>query len=181
MMKKAIVILLIACMLFSVSGCSLQDSTASLSSPAEEVFLIDSYGLQITADSTFYENTGGSFDLQITNDKAFVSIMPYEYIDLPEGVTPQDALDIQNEELFSKRSAVAVVEEVQTQSLSQGTVTYAMYSAERDGVKNYYATYIVDIPDAETFAWVLVTAAPSYLDSNQEYLHDIVCSLTSIS
>ena len=56
-----------------------------------------------------------------------------------------------------------------------------MYSAERDGVKNYYVTYLVDIPLEETFAWVLVTAAPSYLDNNQEYLHNIVCSLTTYS
>ena len=38
---------------------------------------------------------------------------------------------------------------------------------------------VEDIPDSETCAWVLVTAMPSYLKDNREYLHSIVCSLTS--
>jgi len=36
------------------------------------------------------------------------------------------------------------------------------------------------LPDDETFAWVLVSAMPSYLDENKEYLHNIVCSLSTI-
>ena len=180
MMKKVIVVLLAACMLFSAVGCSALDETASIFKPTEAIFSIDNYHLQITADSTFRENTGGSFDLQITNDHTYISIMAYKYMDLPEGLTPQDVYDTQNEDLFSKRANVTVIEETQTQSLSQGAVTYAVYSGEKDGVKNYYATYLVDLTDAETFAWVLVTAMPSYLDDNQEYLHNIVCSLTTI-
>ena len=86
---------------------------------------------------------------------------------------------MQNEDLFSRRTAVTVIEEAKTQSQAKQVVTQALYSAEKDGVKNYYATYLIDLADAETFAWVLVTAMPSYLDDNQEYLHNIVCSLTS--
>lgn len=179
-MKKVIVVLLMTCMLFSAAGCSVLDDTASLFEPTETVFSIDSYHLQITADSTFREDTGGSFDLQITNDNAYISIMAYKYIDLSEDLTPLDVYDMQNEGLFSQRTAVTVIEEEKTPSLSQNVVTQALHSAEKDGVKNYYATYLVDLPDEETFAWVLVTAMPSYLDENREYLNDIVCSLTPI-
>ena len=52
-----------------------------------------------------------------------------------------------------------------------------MYSAERDGTKNYYGSYLIDFPEEETFAWVLITATPSYFESNRETLHNIVCSL----
>ena len=44
-------------------------------------------------------------------------------------------------------------------------------------MKNYYATYLLDFPEAETLAWVLITATPSYLDANRESLHNIVCTL----
>lgn len=178
-MKKVIVFVLIACMLFSAVGCSALSETASLLKPTETVFSIDSYHLQITADSSFYDKTGGSYDLQITNGKAYISIMAYQYIDLPEGTTPQDVYTVQNEDLFSRRTAVTTVEETKTQTHSDQVITYAMYSAEKDGIKNYYATYLVDLPNDEALAWVLITATPSYLDNNREYLHNIVCSLTS--
>ena len=105
--------------------------------------------------------------------------MAYKYIDLPEGVTPRDVYDMQNEDLFSKRTAVTVIEEVKTQTVSQKTVTRALHSAEKDGVKNYYATYLIDLPEEEVLAWVLVTATPSYLEANQEYLNNIVFSLSA--
>ena len=179
-MKKAIILLLAVCILCSAAGCSGINDISSLSSSAEKVFTLDSYHLQITADRTFQENTGGSFDLQITNENAYISIMAYHYIDLPENTTGQDVYDLQNEDLFSKREAVTLIEGDETQTLSQGTVTYGLHSAERDGVKNYYATYLVDLPEKETLAWVLVTAIPSYYQNNMEYLHNIVCSLTAM-
>ena len=169
-MKKAIVFLLSVVMLVSAAGCS--GNTAE-----PTVFSIDDYGLQLTADSTFREKTGGSFDLQITNGKAYVSIMAYKYIDLPADTTPLDVYETQNADLFGKREAVTAIEADKTQAVSHGTMTYALYSAQRDGVKNYYATYMMDFPEDETFAWVLITATPSYLDANRDSLHSIVCSL----
>lgn len=186
-MKKVSIVLLVLCMMFSAAGCGnleevnsllTPEEVNSLLTPKEAVFSIDSYGLQVTADSTFHDETGGNFDLQIANGSCYVSFMAYKYIDLPEGVTPADAYEIHNEDLLSKRTAVKTVEETETQTLPQGTLMKTLYSAERDGVKNYYASYMIDLPDAETCAWVLVTATPSYLVHNREYLHDIVCSLT---
>ncbi len=179
-MKKVSVILLVICMLFSAAGCTVWDEVNSLVTPQEAVFSIDGYGLQVTADSTFEEKTGGSFDLQITNGSCYVSFMVYKYVDLPEGVTPLDAYEMQNEDLLSKRTAVKTVEETETQSIPQGTLTKTLYSAEKDGNKNYYASYLIDLPNAENFAWVLVTATPSYLENNRDYLHNIVCSLTPV-
>ena len=172
-MKKVIVTLLLVFVVFS--GCSVLNDIA----PEEAVFSINDYHLQITADSTFQQKTGGNFDLQITNNKAYISIMAYKYTDLPSNVTPLDVYDTQNEDLLGKRTAVAVIEEAQTQTLSQHQITQALYSAEKDGVKNYYAAYLIDLPNEETFAWILVTAAPSYFDANRDYLHNIVCSLTT--
>ena len=183
-MRKAFLLILTLCMLLSVTGCTLPIDTVSTSqptttdpAPAEAVFRIDDSRLQITADSTFREKTAGSYDLQLTNDRCYISIMAFKYIDLPTGVTPTDVFDMQNEDLWSKRDNVATVEKVTTQTLPHCTVTHTMYSAEKDGSKNYYASYLVDFPNAETFAWVLVSAMPSYLVENKAYLNTIVCSL----
>ena len=179
-MKKAIILLIAVCILFSASGCSTLDDIDASTMPTEKTFLLESYHLKITADDTFYEKTGGSFDLQITNDNTYISIMAYDYIDLPQNITPQDVYDMQNEDIFSRRDAVTVVDEAKTQTLPQGTVVYGVHSAEKDGVKNYYASYLIDLSEKETFAWVLITAAPSYFKNNSDYLHNIVCSLTTI-
>ena len=169
MTKKVMAAVLVICLLFTASGCSALDSAASLLAPTEKVFSLESYHLQLTADSTFEEKTGGSFDLQITNNKAYISVMAYQYIDLPQDVTPMDVYRAQNEDLFGKRTNVTVIEEAETQ---------AIHSAEKDGVKNYYATYLMDFPEEETFAWVLITATPSYFEENRTYLQNIANSLT---
>jgi len=179
-MIKKIIVLLMTCILFSTVGCSVPNNPASLLEPTETIFTVDNYHLQITADSTFNEKTDGDWDLQITNENAYISIMAYRHIDIPENLTPLDIYDMQNEGLLSQRTTVNVIEKAKTQTFSQQVVTHALYSAEKDGVKNYYASYLIELPDDETFAWVLVSAMPSYLDENKEYLHNIVCSLSTI-
>lgn len=179
-MKKRILVLLMAVfLLLSAAGCSMPNG-ASPVAPTEAVFSVENYPFQITADSTFRENTGGSFDLQITNDRCYVSIMAYAYIDLPSDTTPLDVFAMQNEDLLNRREAVTLIEEAATQTTDRCVLTQALYSAEKDGTKNYYATYLLDFPQDQVFAWVLVTAAPSYLTNNREMLHNIVCSLTPV-
>ena len=178
-MKKAIVILLAVCILCSTVGCSALENLNTPAEPVRKLFLQESYDLQIMADETFYEKTGGSFDLQLTNDTAYISIMAYRYEELPEGTTARDVYDIQNQDIFSKREAVTEIEKTTTFSLPQGEVIYGVHTAKRDGNENYYITYLVDLPKAQTLAWVLVTALPSHYSNNKEHLHNIVCSLTA--
>ena len=92
--------------------------------------------------------------------------------------TARDVFDVQNNELLSKRDAVEEVEAPTTQSLPHCQVIRALYTAERDGSKNYYETYLLDFPESQILAWVLVTATPSYATSHRDYLSDIVFSLT---
>ena len=179
-MKKVMVVLLTVCILFSEAGCSFLNDTYSLTKQTETVFSIDSYNLQITADNAFHQEPISNFDLQLTNRNSYISIMAYKYIDLANNSTPLDIYDMQNEDLFSRRENVTIIEDVEVQSLPQAVVTQTTYSAEREGIKNYYVSYLIDFPNAETFAWVLVTAVPSYIDNNRAYLNNIVCSLESI-
>ena len=176
-MKKVIVLLLAVCLLLSASGCSVLNDAAAILSPKEAVFPMDNGHLQITADTSFRQSTAGDWDLQITNGNAYISVMVYRYIDLPSGTTPLDAYDMQNDDLISKRTNVTVIEAAKTQSLPQYELTQCLYSAERNGSKNYYGSYMIDFPQDEICAWVLVTATPSYFEDNRDTLHSIVCSL----
>ncbi len=180
MIKKAIVFLLSVSMLFSVVGCSVIDRQNPFSKPTEKVFGIDDYKLQITADTSFKEDTDGEFDLQITNDECYISVMTYKYIDISEDLTPMDVFDMQNDALFEARDNVKIIEKAATQTLENKSVTKALFSAEKDKIKNYYAAYLIDIPENETLSWVLVSAMPTYINENKEYLDTIVCSLNSI-
>ncbi len=172
-MKKVTVFLLAVCMLLSATGCSLSEVT-------EKVFTVDDYQLQITADSTFREDTMGEFDLQICNGDSYVSIMAYEYIDLPEGKQPIDVFDLQKEDISGRRTNVERAEELEAKNLPSKVIAHEIYSGEREGIRNYYGMYLLDFPEAETFAWVLVSAMPSYYENNSEYLNNIVCSIVPV-
>ena len=172
-----LICLLALCILLTASACSLPNPSA----PEEKVFSIGDYNMQITANTDFHEKTGGSFDLQITNDKCYISIMAFRYIDLPADTTPFDVFDLQNEDLLGRREKVVTIEDARMQVLTKGSLTNSLYSAEKDGVKNYYGSYLMDLPSDESFAWILVTAAPSYFEHNRADLERIVSSLKSIA
>ena len=174
-MKKAMIFVLVVCILCSSAGCSV----LTPAEPVQKTFLLESHNLQIVADDTYYEKTGGSFDLQLTNENSYISIMAYRYSDLPEGTTARDVYDIQNQDIFSKRDAVAEIEKTETFSLSQGEAIRGVYTAKRDGSENYYVTYLIDIPEEEVLAWVLVTTLPTYYPNHKEHLDNIVCSLST--
>ena len=174
-MKKAMIFVLVVCILCSSAGCSV----FAPAEPVQKTFRLESYNLQIVADDTYYEKTGGSFDLQLTNENSYISIMVYRYSDLPEGTTARDVYDIQNQDIFSKRDAVAEIEKTETFSLPQGEAIRGAYTAKRDGSENYYVTYLIDIPEEEVLAWVLVTTLPTYYPNHKEHLDNIVCSLSA--
>ena len=173
-MKKIIVFLLLACLLVSAAGCSVLEAK-------EKVFSIEDYGLQLTADDTFNTVADSSnFDLYITDENVYIGVMAYKYVDLPESVTPADVYTLQNEDFFGKRTNVQKIEEEFTESISWGTKTQGLYSAERDGNKNYYATYLIDMPGEETVSWVLISSLPSYFISHSGELDAIASSLRPV-
>jgi len=172
MIKKFVIFMITTCILLSFAGCAFFSLT-----PKETIFLIEDYKLQITANSTYREETGGEFDLQITNSKTYISIMAYSYEDLPEDTTALEVFDIKNEDIFSRRDDVKTIEEPQTNQYPERTVKQALYSANKDGKSNYYLIYLIDFPEEEKFAWIIVTATPTYFSKNRGTLQDIVLSL----
>lgn len=167
--------LLIICLM--LTGCSF---VGPIGEKKDVIFEIPFYKLSLTANESFEkDNEDSNWDLQLTNGNAYISIMAYKYIDLAEDQSPKEIYDWHNEELFSKRDNVSVVKEAVTETEADRTIIKTRYSAENDGSKNYYDSYLLDFKNDEVFAWVLVTGTPSYIESTKE-LEDIVYTLKII-
>ncbi len=178
MIRKLIGIILILCSLLCVAGCA-GVGGGSPAEPTRVTFAVEGYGLQIMADDTFENNTGGEWDMQLTNDECYISVMAYKYAELTEDLTPQNVYKLQNDSFLEKRTNVRELEKEFTEVIEGRTVTVKLYSAERDGVENYYASYLLDIPESEVCAWLLISTTPSYFEENREHLNNIACSLSA--
>ena len=168
-MKKTLILSLVLCILLSAAGCSLLN-------PAPKDFDVADYNMVITADEGFKEDTGGDWSLQITNYKTYISVMPFTYEELDD-ITPEEIYALQNEDIFTRREDTKVLEEETTKTENGKTIIRTVFSAVLDGEENYYVCYLVDIPESEICAWVLVTTLPEYYDSIKEKSDTIVASL----
>ncbi len=168
-MKKAIILSLILSVLLSAAGCSVFN-------PAPKDFEVADYNMVITADEGFKEDTGGEWSLQITNYQTYISVMPFTYEELDD-ITPEEIYSLQNEDIFTRREDTKVLEEEAKKTENGKTIIRTAFSAVLDGEENYYVCYLVDIPESEICAWVLVTTLPEYYDSVKEKADTIVASL----
>ncbi len=170
-MKKRMVILGVLMLAVTMlTGClplmvreELQESLVE-----EEKFTVDGYGITITTPGNWEKEEDTSFDIQLHDGQAYFGVMAYRLIDLPEGGVPKDYYDWHNEDIFSRRENLKVIEEAVTESCNGKTITRAVYSAERDGNKNYYYSCLVTFDDSDVFAWVIVTAVPSEFENRRE-------------
>ena len=168
-MKKTLIFSLILSLLLSAAGCSLLN-------PAPKDFDVADYNMVITADEGFKEDTGGDWSLQITNYKTYISVMPFTYEELDD-ITPEEIYSLQNEDIFTRREDTKVLEEEAKKTENGKTIIRTAFSAVLDGEENYYVCYLVDIPESEICAWVLVTTLPEYYNSVKENSDTIVASL----
>ena len=101
------------------------------------------------------------------------------YCLIPDSFCGMTSLVLALSVLLGKRDNVTALEAIKTQTLPGCNISYEMFSAEKDGVENHYATYLMDFPDSRICAWVVITATPSYMTKNRETLHNIACTLSS--
>lgn len=137
-------------------------------------FEVEDYGITLTASKDWEKSEETPFDLQIGDGNSYLSIMAYDKIDLADDQTPEDIYKWHNEDLFGRRDNVELVEEPITYTGNGKTITRAMYSAERDGMKNYYCSCLVTFEGGDVFAWVIMTGTPSYLVKHLDSMLEIV-------
>lgn len=181
-MKKRLSLGFLVLMLLFTTGCSriLKTTIDTMvnDKSQEKVFVIEDYNLELTATNEWEETSGTAFDLKITDDNSYISVMSYFSIDLAKEDTPQSIYQLQNEDIFSKRDNVEVIEELSTTEVNGKIMETMLYSAERDGARNYYYSTLVTFRETEdVFAWVIITGTPSYLVNNKEKLMGIVSTL----
>ena len=145
---------------------------------AETVFFINDYNINFSF-SNEWENvtTDTPFDLQCTNGQSYASVFAYYTIDLAEGETPYDIYEIQKDDIFSRREQVKKVSDEIVYEVNDKRIHSELYSAERDGVKNYYYVNLIELNEQEDlFCWVLFTAIPSYAKANIDEWKAIIAS-----
>lgn len=180
-MKKAVVVF--AVMILSMSmltGCLPMAILENALEEADAVkeFEIDGYGITMTAPGEWEEEEESNFDMQIHDERTYFSVYAYYFIDLAKADTPESIYELQNEDLFSKRDNVEIVEDPVTYSSNGKTITRTLYSAEKEGDKFYYVSCLITFDDNdEVFAWALVSAQPSVIMSNMDTYIEMIDSM----
>ncbi|MCH5345391.1 MAG: hypothetical protein J1E64_15295 [Acetatifactor sp.] len=185
---------LTALMMLGLSGCTgpingafveaLLEGTEESQAPLTQTYEIPYYNMSFTLPKDWEERDSTPYDLQCYNGSAYFSVFAFLDIDLGENSEPYDYYVAQREDLFSKRDNVAQVEEAVYKSYEDKVVMTELWSAERDGLKNYYYCCLVDfLPDDQGFAWVIFTGVPSYVSREKDTFDEILASAkyTSIS
>lgn len=170
-------LLAMAALSLSLTGCLPLDlATATYD---EKEFTIEDYGVSFTATTEWEESEDTPFDLQISDNNSYFSVMAYNQIDLAEDQTPESIYEWHNEDIFSRRENVKIIEDYTTYTNNGKTITSTLYSAEFDEGKNYYYSFLVTFDDNEdVFAWVLVTGVPSYISNHKDDYIEIVNTMT---
>lgn len=170
-MKKIISVLCILCCTLSLTSCALFGQTAY----APKSFEIESYAMTLTADSSYSrgETEEGSWDLQITDEHSYISVMCY--YDYETGDTPEELYALHNNDIMQKRENVTLVKEMEKTEKDGAVILHTVYTASLDGVKNYYSSYMFDFDGA--MAWLLITSGVSNYKKNSEKLDGFAKSL----
>lgn len=176
--KKFILINIILILVMSLCGCinygyyfGQYSYLAELNKAnKDKEFTIDDYGLSFTATEKWeIDDNPGEFDIQIKDGDSNISIMAYYSSEIPDGWTSEYTYEWQNEELFRKRDNVSEVEPLQVIESEGKTIFTTMISAEREEVKNYYYSCLVQFDDNEdVFAFVIFNGVPSHIMAHKE-------------
>ena len=160
----------------ALSACN--GNSEAISTKLEKHIIVGNYNIDISFPKNWKAETDSKpFDLQCSNGNSYASIFVYYKVDLAEGQNPLDLFHIQNNDILSKRSNVEIINKEQTEKRDKKQIHSILYSAEKDGIKNYYYCNLVEFgEDTDRFVWVLFTAIPSYSLANIDIWKKIVAS-----
>lgn len=104
------------------------------------------------------------FDLQCfsKDESMMTAVFLFLQLDLAEDLEPEDLLDLQIEDLASKRTNFKLLEERQTVSLENKTLTSAVYSGEKGPSRYHYRFTLIEFADHPEYIPVVIqTGIPS--------------------
>jgi|SRR5690554_3856617 len=142
---------------------------------SEKSIFLEEYKFRLTLPEGWKEVDDTQFDLQLTSGRAYVSVFVYFKNELAELQIPLDVQEQHLKDLFSKREYVEKITEENIIELTDKVIYSVLYSAEYNGVENYYYCNLVDFKgEADIFAWILVSALPSYFTENNDIWSEII-------
>ncbi len=173
--------MLVSCSTLAPNADGFEDSSSKATSIAtESTFAVGDYGVSFTFDGDWAKTDSENFDLQLSSKKygAYFSVFVYYRVDLSNGKTVEDMFNEQNEDIFSNRQNVSTVSETETKTVGTKSIFAKTTSAENNGNKNYYRTYMIDDPESKIIVWVLLNTIPSDMEKHQGYFDSIVNNVT---
>ncbi len=163
------------CILWLLTVILLTSSGGSPHSAETTEFTIDYYNLSFTTPSGWEKTDSPNFDIQCSNQDANFSVFAFYTIDLAKDETPDDIYNYQTTDILTKRDNPELIKEMTEKEVNDKIIKTILYSAERDGQKNYYYSCLVEFKDnPDIFAWVLINGYPSYIAKNETELLQIL-------
>lgn len=167
-LKQKSILCLLAVIMLTSTGCSPHSAETT-------EFTIDYYNLSFTTPSGWEKTDSPNFDIQCSNQDANFSVFAFYTIDLAKDETPDDIYNYQTTDILTKRDNPELIKEMTEKEVNDKIIKTILYSAERDGQKNYYYSCLVEFKDnPDIFAWVLINGYPSYIAKNETELLQIL-------
>jgi hypothetical protein len=145
-------------------------------------FIVQDYDIKVTCPGDWIQTNSDNLDFQVVNksQSIYMSIFAYMDMDITEWESVKDFFASQNQALLDKRDSVTLIEELAEVNYEDKIIYSILYSAEYDGIKNYYFINFVDFKESDRLAWVLFTGTPSVISVNRENLDSTLLTLTTI-
>lgn len=130
-------------------------------------------------DGWFTSKKNNPYELQcFSKDRQMTTgVFVFARVDLAKNTTPEEILDLQIEDLSTKRQGFKILEDKQTVQIEKKTLTTIVYSGETDIAKYYYRFTLVEFTKSpEIFVVVIQVAIPSRWKEHKPILEQITAS-----
>lgn len=168
---------LVAVVMLLMAGCT-HESTESVGS---QFFATANGPVEFQFPAGWYENKkkDNPYDLQCfsSNERMTTGVFLFAILDLAGDLTSKELLELQIDDLRSKRKDFKILEEEQTVQLEKKTLTTIVYSGEKGPSRYYYRFTLVEFTqNPEILLVVLQVAIPSYWAKHKPILEEITKS-----
>ena len=168
--------LLVALTIILLAGCVPEVAE----NPAGQYFATINGPVEFYFPAGWHENKSKHpFDLQCfsKHERMMTGVFLFAKEDLAEDLHPRDLLELQINDLKSKRNNFIVKEEVQVVQQSGKMMTSVVYSGEKGSSRYYYRFTLVEfVENPRMIPVVLQVAIPSYWDKHKPILEQITQS-----
>ncbi len=168
-------------LLVLAAGCE----RARTAEPGYQHFAVANGPVEFTFPAGWYKNPKEHpFDLQCfsKHERMNTGVFLFAKEDLAQDVAPRELLELQIQDLASKRKNFEVVEEEQVIQLEGKRLTTVVFAGEKGSSRDYYRFTLVEFTGTPALIpVVLQVSIPSYWHDNKPILEAITASARTTS